>query len=290
MREGQRSRTAEAAAAVRAGHLLYDDPVIFADPFAIRLTSVVWRLIGSSRILHWLVARKLLAALLPVRGEILGRSRYAEDQLEKAVAAGVDQYVMIGAGLDSFALRRRDLLTTVNVYELDHPASQASKRDRLRRLGVDLPSNLEFISVDFERETVAQALAKSSYSQKRPAFFSWLGVVSYLERKSVFDTLRSIVGCSFPGSGLVLDYGISIELLGPADRSTVQKLRNFTARRGERLISQFDPGTFPQEVCALGFELIENLSPTDQAARYFTGRTDDLRPLASAYFVHFRVS
>lgn len=164
MKETQRSRTAEAAAAVRAAHLLHDRPVILADPFAIRLTSHTWRLICRSALLHWLVVRKLLSPLRPVHGQILGRARYAEEKLEEAVRQGVSQYVILGAGLDSFALRRADLSSTLRIYEVDHAATQRSKRNRLTDLCLPVPDNLEFVPVDLEHGSLRDALAASTYS------------------------------------------------------------------------------------------------------------------------------
>lgn len=262
---------------------------MFEDPFAIQLTSATWRTICNNQLLHWLVCKKIFGALAPVKGEVLGRSRYAEDQLEKAIATGVRQYVLIGAGLDSFALRRSDLATLVKVYELDHPESQKSKRQRLAMLNIDLPKNLEFVPIDLEEETVPDALARSSYSSAQPVFFSWLGTSPYLTRDAIFDTLRSIASSALPGSEIVFDYQIPDECVDPSEIQVVKKLRKFTARRGELLKTCFDPGTLPDEICNLGFELVENLSPEGQKARYFAGRSDDLQPLANFYFAHFRV-
>lgn len=219
----------------------------------------------------------------------MARSRYAEDQLEKAIRAGVDQYVLVGAGLDSFAWRRQDLATRLKVYELDHPASQDSKRNRLAQLNISLPRNLEFISVDFENESISDALEKCSYSRERRTFFSWLGTTVYLSRVAVVRTLESILSFAAPGSEIVFDYGISKEFVDSADLLMIEKLERFAARRGEPLISRFDPKTFPQEVCNLGFELVENLSPKKQEERYFYGREDNLRPMPSSYFAHFRM-
>ena len=290
MKPTQRSKTAEAVAAVRAAHVLYDRPVVFEDPFAIHLTSLAWRVIAKNPLLHWLVVRTILRRLRPVRAQILARARYAEEKLENAVARGIDQYVVMGAGLDSFAWRRRDLAAKLRVYELDHPATQSGKRDRLARLGFAIPDNLELIAVDFERESVADALARSSYHRERRAFFSWLGTVQYIAQEAVMATLRSVVAIAAAGSELVLTYNIPTNFVEPSDRATVERVLRFAARRGEPFISFFDPKTFPEEVCTLGYELLENCSPRDQAGRYFAGRTDDLRPLSSAYLAHFRVS
>jgi methyltransferase (TIGR00027 family) len=287
METAQRSRTAEAVAAARAEHFLYDRPLVFADPFAIHLTSAAWRIICKNRVLHWLVATKFLGALRPVRAQFLARSRYAEELLEQAVAHGVAQYVLLGAGLDSFALRRPDL--AIKVFELDHPASQASKRARLSRRGLAVPAHLEFVAIDFEQETVADALARSSFRRERPAFFSWLGTTQYLTRDAVRDTLQSLAVCAAPASELVLTYQIPLARVEPRDRATVEKVMRFAARRGEPFLSFFDPDAFSQELSTLGFELIENLSPQEQRARYFATRTDELRPLSSMYCAHCRV-
>lgn len=289
MEQNQRSRTAEAAAAARAYHTLHDNPIVFEDPFAIQLTSRTWRLICSSRILGWFLMRKILGALRPVGVQVLARSRYAEDQLEKAIREGIDQYVLVGAGLDSFAWRRQDLAKRLKIYELDHPGSQDSKRNRLAQLNISLPKNLEFIPIDFENESISNALDKSSYSRQRRTFFSWLGTTPYLSRVAIFHTLESILSCAAPGSEIVFDYGIDKEFVDSGDLLILEKLERFAARRSEPLISRFDPKTFPQEVCNLGFDLVENLSPKEQEERYFYGREDDLRPVPLSYFAHFRV-
>ena len=291
MRAKQRSRTAEAAAAVRAAHLLYDRPVIFADPFAIRLTSRTWRVICRSAFLHWLVVTKVLKPLRPVHGQILGRARYAEDKLDDAIRRGMSQYVILGAGLDSFALRRLDLAGALRIYEVDHAATQRSKRERLADVGVRVPENLEYVSVDLENGSLQGALATSTYSPSSDAFFSWLGTVPYLTRLAFFRTLELIRSVARPGSEIVFDYGISKRLLALGDVATFERLEQFTQRRGEPLIDKhLDPETLGSEVGALGFELLENLAPEEQKARYFTNRCDDLRPLAWSYFAHFRVT
>jgi methyltransferase (TIGR00027 family) len=231
----------------------------------------------------------MLAVLHPIGAQILARSRYAEDQLDKSIAAGTDQYVIVGAGLDSFALRRRDLSTRLRVYELDHPASQASKRDRLLELAISLPANLELIPVDFEQESVADALARSSYARERPAFYSWLGTIHYLTRDAIFRTLASIASFAAVGSEIVFDYRVPREFADAADIPVRDALDRFAVRRGEPIITSLDPLTFPREVCDLGFELLENLSGREQQARYFQGREDGMRPPPGSYFAHFRL-
>jgi len=289
MKEKKRSKTTEGVAAARAYHLLYQDPVVFEDPYAIQLTSHPWRTILKIRALNWLLIRALHHDILPLWAEFFGRARYAEEQLDKALERGIDQYVLLGAGLDSFALRKKDLVRKLKVFELDHPLSQKSKRDRLVKLNIDLPDNLEFVPVDFEKESVADALARSSYSNKKPAFFSWLGTIPYLTSEAVFSTFRSITSYATRGSEIVLDYFIPKELVEPSDVPLYEKIERMVARRGEPHTSSFDPRTFPQNVCELGFELVEHLPPTDQEERYFENRKDGLRPASAFYFAHFRL-
>lgn len=290
MRDDRRSRTAEAAAAARALHWIEDDPVVFADPFALELTSVGWRRVLRSRTLRWLAKRLVFGPLRPVNAQVLGRSRYAEDRLEAAVAAGVGQYVIVGAGLDSFALRRRDLAERLTVFELDHPASQQAKRERIARLGLEQPKNLELVAADFEQETVGAALARSSFEPSRLAFFAWLGTVVYLTPEAVFRTLGSIAGHAAAGSELVLDYVIPREQIAQRDRRVALKVQRFMKRRNEPPLSSFDPYTFPDQVHRLGYETVENVSPREQRERYFSGRTDGLSPIGVTYLGHFRVT
>ena len=127
------------------------------------------------------------------------RSRYTEDELSKALARGIKQYVILGAGLDSFAYRRRDLADVLRVFEVDHPATQQWKRVRLQELGIELPPNLTFIPINFEQQTVTAALQAGGYWPEEPAFFSWLGVIGYLTEEATFKTLREVVAAA-PGS------------------------------------------------------------------------------------------
>ncbi len=287
MEENRRSKTAEAAAACRAWHLIYSNPKVYEDQFAIQLTSSSWRTIVNSRILTWLIIEKLLRPIRPVFAEILGRARYTEELLEKAIKNGIDQYVLLGAGLDSFALRRKDIAETLKIFELDHPASQESKKKRLHELKIDLPSNLEFVPINFEKESLADRLRQSSFSDNRRSFFSWIGTTPYLTRDAIFNTLKLVASIAAPGREIVFDYLIPKEFIAPANLPSVEALDRFVALRGEPFISAFDPNTFPQDVCALGFEVIEHMSPEQILEKYFSGRNDNLKPIATVRFIHF---
>ncbi len=274
------SRTAESCAMIRAAHYLHGErPLIFEDPVAIELVGDQGREIclRSGEMAHNDAA-----------GIVLGRARYAEDLLEAAVQSGIDQYVLLGAGLDTFGLRRPDLLRIVRVWEIDEPATQAWKRERLAELGREVPAALEFVAADFEQETIGKALGRSSYRSDRRAFFSWLGTLPYLSHDAIIRTLRSLAAVSVPGSELVFDYRVSNDFIDPQDIPLVQAGDQATLQGGERKRSFLSPVTFPTEVCALGFDLVESLSPGQMGDRYFAGRSDIRRVRSHMYYAHFR--
>ena len=137
---------------------------------------------------------------------ILSRARYTEDSLEEAVRQGVKQYVILGAGMDTFAFRRKELLAQLQVFEIDHPATQAFKISRLAELGWEPPAQLHFISTDFTQESLSEVLKRSSYDPQVPTFFNWLGVTYYLPRDVVFATFRTIADIAGKGSKVICIY------------------------------------------------------------------------------------
>lgn len=277
-----RSILAEYVARMRAQHYLHDErPLILEDPFALRLLSPEMaesaRAAGFQTPIEWRVG-----AL------ILGRSRFAEDCFEIALDKGVRQYVSLGAGLDTFPLRRSDLATQIRVYEIDQPATQQWKQRQLESSGCGIPDNLEFVPANLEKETVLQALARSSFNSTEPAFFSWLGTTMYLTREAVFRTLESFVNSLAPGSEIVFDYRIPIEYVSPEDVENAQIGWKAGADMGEPLYAWLNPLTMPDEMREVGFEVVENLSPQQMAERYFSRRNDALQPMTHHYYIHLR--
>lgn len=289
MHQSRASKTADIAAAVRAAHLLHDHPVVFDDPYALELTSPMWRTVCNSRLLHGLVVKRVFADFRSAHAEMLGRARYTEDLLLRAVANGLHQYVIVGAGLDSFALRRHDLAGRLRVFELDHPASQAVKRMRLATITPSRLPHVEFIAADFERESIAHALARSAYASWAPGFYAWLGNSYYLSAAAVESALRSIAGFAAPGSELVVDFARAAEALPQDEARAFLKTQAAVRRRGEPLLSFFEPEAFVALAQDCGFELVELLSPQAQQQRYFKGRDDGLRPAAWGHFAHLQV-
>lgn len=204
----------------------------------------------------------------------LGRSRYTEDSLEEAMQNGVHQYVILGAGFDTFAYRRPDLADRLQVFEVDHPATQALKRERVARQNWNDPANLHYLPVDFTKESLSEALGRSAYDPAQTSFFSWLGVSFYLTRAVVFDTLQSMVSIAAPGSTLVFDY-MNEDAFDPEKVARRVQLMLFMADQlGEPIKTGFDPLALSAELEGGGLRLVENLDPAAIEARYYQGRSD----------------
>jgi methyltransferase (TIGR00027 family) len=287
MKTKNHSRTAESAAALRAAHLLGNGPIVFDDPFAIEMTSPRMRWILKNSLLRWIMGI-LLGDMGKICGQILVRGRYAEDLLEQASSAGITQYVLVSAGFDSFAFRRPDLADTFSVFELDHPATQKMKLHRISGLDVALPENLEFVPVDFETESISSALGRTSYAVDQKTFFSWLGTIPYLTQAAIFSTLESIASISAPGSEIVFDFAAPIEYAQAKDRPALEKLMRYTARRGEPIITFFDPEPFLTRVCKLGFKVVETVSPEEQNIRYFKNSPRGWRTVPIEFLAQLR--
>jgi len=269
---------------LRAAHLLLDDePKILKDDFAQGFSGAESEaeLRTALETMRAEFARRAgpeLAHLLlrHLRASVTMRSRYTEDELSKALARGVRQYVILGAGLDSFAYRRRDLAEVVRVFEVDHPATQQWKRTRLRELQIALPPNLSFIPINFEQQTLAEALQAGGYHLEEPAFFSWLGVTGYLTEDAIFKTLREVAAAA-PGSEIVFGYGVREALLDEESQRMRAVLKERVAASGEPTLSLFEPASLAARVQALGFAQVWDFGTEAANTHYFAGRADGLR-------------
>jgi len=261
------SRTALGAALHRAAHQLLDQPPVFLDPLALRIVGAqAERALRSGEDPH--------AGSAGLRAFVAVRSRFAEDCLAEAFSRGVRQYVLLGAGLDTLAYR--STLPGLRVYEVDHPATQAWKRDRLAEAGIAVPPSVAYAPVDFDRETAAAPLARAGFDAAAPAVLAWLGVTPYLTRDVVLRTLAFAAGQA-PGSELVLDY---LESPGPGDgaeRQAREALARRVAAAGEPFRSAFDPAELAGTLRELGFSAVEDLGAGALDARYLRGRGDGLR-------------
>jgi methyltransferase (TIGR00027 family) len=287
MKNKQRYSTAEGTAAIRAMHLLYDQPVVFNDPYALQLTSPALRRICQSRFFQWILRRKSISETYrPISAQILARARYVEEKLEQAVSKGISQYVIIGAGFDSFCLRRPSFSADLRIYEIDHPVTQQIKRERLMEILGSAPKGVEFLSIDLEKKTIADALSDASFLKGEKAFFSWIGVIPYLSEDVVFAVLRDLASFAEHESEVVFDYLIPTSKMPLEDRRALGRGMRMIERWGEPVKSYFDPDAFPGEVTLLGYRILENQSPDGLNKRFFHDRADNLRVHSSAYIVH----
>jgi len=272
MRANRPSATAQRVAVRRAAHQLLDDPKVFDDPVALRILGrkSAWTLQSDP---HRSEGTELS---LHLRAFMAARSRYAEDELDRGVRRGVRQYVILGAGLDTFAYRSPYPAGVLDVFEVDHPATQAWKRARLEEAGITVPRNLMFAPVDFEAQTLADGLRGAGYDPGQRTFFAWLGVIPYLRAEAVMATLRFIAATPV-GSGVVFDYLISPPLLNAAEQSVFDSLAHRAAAAGEPWKAFFDPAILKRDLRAMGFRHVADMGPAEINARYFKERMDGLR-------------
>jgi methyltransferase (TIGR00027 family) len=295
MEEGKPSLTAMLMAMFRAAHLLWDDPPkIFEDTLALRLSGCESEAaLGAQLDRLDAEAASTSPGFTPIgrrfiTATVVMRSRYLEDEVDQAVGRGISQYVILGAGLDSFAYRRTDLAKVLRVFEVDHPATQAWKRTRLQAAGVDLPLNLSLVPVDFEKQSLIESLRMSGYRTDTPGIFSWLGVTMFLTPNAIFSILRTVAALA-PGTEIIFQYLLPKELVDEANQRILARTIAVTAARGEPLRSFFEPANLAQQVRKLGFVEVSDFGPEEAEKRYFTGRTDGLRTPAFDHYMRARV-
>ncbi len=211
-----------------------------------------------------------------LRAFLVARSRVAEEALAEAVRRGVRQYVVLGAGLDTFAYRNPYPAQQLSVFEVDHPVTQAWKRRQLAAARIALPESLRFVAVDFESETLPERLTRAGFRAGEPACFSWLGVTMYLTRAAVLGTLGYVAALP-TGSGIVFDYAVPPATLDLIRRVVVRTVMHRVAAAGEPWKSFFEPRELALELHSLGFRQCEDLGAEQLNARFFGDRTDGLR-------------
>ena len=254
--------TADFVAAGRAWHMRQPTR-IFEDPYARRLCGPVLGFVHSVRPFEWFLFRVLLAPLLPSGMCVLMRARYAEQALERAVEEGIRQYVIIGAGMDSFAFRRPDLLEKIDAFEIDHPVTQQKKLGRIAKAGFKVPGNHHFVAADLSQVPTVDALAGSAFDMSKPTFLSLLGVVYYLTPESFVETARSIAQSLPRGARLVFDYLLDQESCRPADLPVRERMLKFVERRGEPIRSSYSVAEMNALMASDGFKPVESIEITD---------------------------
>lgn len=269
MQKGMPSRTALKVAASRAVHQLLDQPLVLVDPVAVPILGPHAH--PKLQANHW---RYRGYASTAARAFVVARSRFAEDHLAQAYAAGVRQYIVLGAGLDTFAYRNP--FADLRVFEVDHPSTQAWKRERLAAAKLSANGNASYAGVDFEKDDLPAALQNAGCALDSPAFVSWLGVTMYLTRDAFRQTLRFLG--SFPsGSGVTFDYGLPRETLQLLQRFAHDAVARRVRNAGEPFTLLMSQADVDSELKAVGFSQTEDLGQTDINERYYSNRTDRLK-------------
>jgi methyltransferase (TIGR00027 family) len=269
MKAAKPSRTSDIPAIMRAVHQTRDDePKILADPIAPKLVDM-------KSIDAWLDTMLSHPFAPQWRAGFLIRSRYAEDCLAEGVARGLSQYLILGAGLDTFAYRQPHWAKAIAIFEIDHPATQNDKRKRLLKSGIELPDNLTFVPVDFESRSLGDALPATSFAFDRPTFCSWVGVTQYLTMTAIVATLAFVL--SLPsGSEIVLSVILPQDALSGIEADAVATAAAKSAEVGEPWLSRFEPSEFALQLRRMGFSEVVLLAPKEAQERYLKERRDGL--------------
>jgi methyltransferase (TIGR00027 family) len=275
---GEPSQTALTAAAARAAHLIVDDePVIFADTLAGAMLGE-----RAEEFIAYHRAHGTHPVLAGARAQVTCRSRYAEDRLARAIERGIGQYVLLGAGLDSFAYRS-PLAGRVRVFEVDHPATQEYKRRAAAAAGVAAAP--EFVPVDFTRDSLAEALGRAGFDAARPAFVSWLGVTMYLDSGAIEATV-SVLGGFAPGSEIALDYMLPAGRRDAEGQAYADLVGQFAAERGEPWRSVFAPEAMAALLARHGFGPVRDVGQRDMIPAAAWDRSDALHPAELSHIAH----
>jgi methyltransferase (TIGR00027 family) len=269
------SRTAFGMAAYRAAHQLLEKGSVLHDPFARAI-------LGPE-------AEAAIAAVSkpserPMRLFMAFRSRFADEKIAAAVERGMTQVVVLGAGLDTFALRNPH--SDLTVFEVDYPATQEWKRQSLEQAGLAQPSSLRFTPMDFESQKLPDVLAAAGFDAARPAFFVWLGVVIYLTGEAISTTLD--FAAAMPQSEIVFDYSEALDRYPPNRRPGVMAMAEHMAKIGEPWLSYFDSAELAALLRAKGFDQIEDLGPAQIAARF--SNASEWRANVATHLLHARRS
>jgi methyltransferase (TIGR00027 family) len=267
LEKARASRTAVGVAIRRASHQLRDSPLVFHDPVAVPILGETY-----SKALKAAVTAFDDPFSRGMRAFLVARSRYAEDNLQRAVAQGVRQYVLLGAGLDTFAYRNNH--AGLRVFEVDHPATQAWKQELLARSQIAIPASLTFVPVDFEMQSLTEQLRTQGFDPNAPAYFAWLGVVPYLTL-SAFRSTVAYIAARPPGSGVTFDYGQPRAAIPRLERIAHDALAARVGQIGEPFQLFFTPLDIAGELSS--FSSIEDLGSAEMTVRYFVGRSDGLR-------------
>lgn len=262
--------TAVRVALWRALHVKSDAPPhVFADEVGLKLVAPEE---------GWQSRPDMSPFTRPFRASILARARFVEDLVAERAALGVSQYVILGAGLDTFVQRRPELASKLRVFEIDQPAPQAWKRRRLLELGFGIPSCLRLVPVNFEAgDGWWEQLLGAGFDPARPTVVASTGVSMYLSKPAVAATLRQVATLA-AGSTLAMSFMLPIEMAAPEIRPGIERAAEGARANGTPFVSFFTPAEMTSLAQSVGFASVQHVSAASLAERYFADRTDGLRP------------
>ena len=269
-------------ASQRAAHQMFDNPKIFEDPLTFRIIGA-----EAESKLRLNLAQFQNLPERDVRALMVVRNRYAEDELARSIQRGVRQYVILGAGLDTFAYRNPFPL--LRVFEVDHPATQAWKRSCLEKATIPIPASVTYVSVDFERQMITDALRQSGFKSDELTFVSFIGVVRYLSRETVISVLTSIVSSMRAGSEVVFDFAPPPSQLERLREFTDEIIVNWRSKNNGFRPTYFDPAPLTRDLRRIGFADVQLFGPKEMNAQYCKDRTDGLRIQNRMHLVKARV-
>lgn len=273
MLENQPSHTALATAYLRAAHQLIDKPPrLLEDPLALAVLGE-----GSSKRILDAVDRYRSPEATALRSHVVVRSRFTEDKLAEAVKRGIGCYVIVGAGLDTFAFRQPAWARLIKIVEIDHPNTQRFKRSILAKSGISIPDNVTFIETDLSKESLLDALSRERINRDRPTFFSWLGVTMYISGDAI-DRVLQAMGTFATRSEVVLTFMTPPNDAVRQSAEAASKLASLAVAAGEPFLSYLQPTDVENKFRQAGFLTSYFLSPEETKARYFSTPECDLPP------------
>jgi methyltransferase (TIGR00027 family) len=271
MDDRELSLTAYSVALCKAAHQLFDDPRVLHDPLAVRI-------IGPMGAKQLRLSRRqfMTRQSQELRAFFVARARIAEDALNEAVARGVQQYVILGAGLDTFGYRSRARDGGLSVFEVDTPGMQGWKQKQLVATDIEVPDSTRFVPLNVESATLLDVLRAAGFRPDQAAVFSCLGLIMYLSPVGVGKMLQQVAQCLGGGGEVVLDYALAAAHLNFLRRRSYRLMIADAAAVGEPWLTFFDPASIAGKLGELGYSQIEDIGPDEINGRLFRGRSDGL--------------
>jgi methyltransferase (TIGR00027 family) len=266
VRDQSASRTALATAYLRAAHQILDaGPLILNDPVALILLGP-----DAEKRIRDAVNMYMAPEAKALRSHVVLRSRYAEDRLKSSIERGVSQYIIVGAGFDTFAIRQPAWAARLRIVEVDHPGTQHLKRTKISDARIPVPGNVVFAGINFEKESLEEGLIRNGVRNDETTFFSWLGVTMYLTEPAIESTLKCMA--KYPSGSEAV---ITFRQQPSAQSSASSRMADLVSAAGEPFVSYFTPENFRRKLLDAGFIKVELLTPA-LSARYFHGGENSL--------------